>query len=208
MKYKLILLLLLGVNLDISSQVISLRRLNYERVNFSNSEDTIEKRYYQTIAFIINDYVKIYYGKDKLNVIVNIWNTPYDVRIQDKTQSLISQLVNETKELDYGIFANLPDSCLSLYKTINLIDLGFSSEDSTLNCLKRYVINPKGFYSSDCFPSDELIESAINKELDANKIRYLKRMKRKYALEDINCIDIESFRQPGKKFKKLPAASF
>lgn len=189
------LFLLILIDFSSYGQVIVLNRINFERVNFSDSEDLNEKRYYQTIAYVVNDYVKKFRRKDKLKVIINIWDTPYEVLIDNDIKTLINQLQDGDKNLDYSIFIRLPDSCLSVYKMLNLIDLGFSQKDSILSCLKRYARNDKWFPHYDCYLSKEFIEENLDLEMDVHKMRFLRKMKRKYSLSDLNCLSKESYIQ-------------
>ena len=188
------ILILLLINLYSYSQVEELDRIVYERVTFSNSEVANEKEYLQTVAYIANDYVKKYHKKDKLGLIVVIYDTPYDVTIDNVNKSLVSQLVNNYKKLDYGVYIRLPDSCLSLQKMFNLIDLGFSTKDSTVNCLQRYVRRTTWFPKIECYPSKDKIDSILDIKMSNSKKRFISRMMRKYCLKNTHCINKSGFK--------------
>lgn len=195
MKFLFVSLLLIVIfNLQISCQVV-LNRRNFERVNFSNSEDSSERKYYETIAFVINDYVKKFHKHEKLRIIITMYKTPYEVILDNELKTLINQLQSEDKKLDYGLFVRLPDSCLSMSRMFNLIDLGFDSKDSMLSCLKkRYITTTKWFPQEECYPSQETIDNFINMNLPDNQNRFLKKMMRKYNIKNANCIKKSSFK--------------
>lgn len=187
--------LLILIDFNIYGQVIVLNRIDFDRVTFSDSDDLSEKAYYKTIALIINDYINKYYKKDRLKVILYIYNTQYQVKVDNDTQSLINQLLDGDRNLDYGIFIRLPDSCLSVYKMLNLIDLGFSQKDSILSCLIRYARTDKYFPHYDCYLSKEFVEKNLDLEMDAHKMRFLRKMKKKYSLSELDCLSKENYMQ-------------
>lgn len=179
-------------NFKVYSQTVELSPINFERVNYSNSIEESEKKFNQTIAYVINDYVNKYY-KNNYNVkIVNIGNS-YDVRIDNEMGSLLYQLQNRSRNVNYWLYITLPDSMLSLVKILNIIDLGYSTSDSMINCLNRYINAQKWFPHWDCYLSAELIENKSEGALEAKKYRFLKRMKRKYRLDNIECISKDKF---------------
>mgnify|MGYP007066367448 FL=1 len=181
------------INFNIYGQVKVLNRIVFDRVTFSDSDDLNEKTYYRTISLIINDYINKYHRKDRLKVIIYIYNTQYQLKVDNDTESLINQLLDGDRNLDYGIFIRLPDSCLSVYKMLNLIDLGFSQKDSILSCLKRYARTDKYFPHYDCYLSEEFVEKNLDIEMDAHKMRFLRKMKKKYSLSELDCLSKENY---------------
>jgi len=185
--------LLMIFNLMSYCQVSVLSSRNFERVIFPNSEDSIERKYFQNIAFITNDYVKKFHKNVKLDIIIKIYNTPYEVRIDDQARGLIAQLINKQKSLNYGLVISLPDSGICISRVFNLIDLGLATKDSSFSCLQKYVSTTNWFSKDECYPSREVIDQSLDMKLADKKIRFLKRMMRKYSLEDTDCINKHSF---------------
>lgn len=185
------LFLLVIINNNSYSQVIVLSSRNFERVIFPNSDDLVEKLYFQNIAYAVNDYVQKFYKKENTKIIIRIYNTPYQVRIDDEHNGLVSQLISSQKVLDYGLLISLPDTGICISKIFNLIDLGFETKDSSLNCLKEYIISKK-VIPDDCFASRDKIDNALETELTTIKKRFLRRIMRKYSNGE-NCISLTEY---------------